>query len=149
MKKVLLLIGLGIFLLFLGKVGYEVYKSVGSRLLIGERQAISPQGLTRKYPSTIKSVMISTPGVEKRTLKEHGKDMKEMGINTVQFMLMAKKGNDGHFYPQIGPLPGSLQLNYYKNLIVEAKKQGFAVWVSPGFPAAGMNYRHLSLDIMY
>lgn len=126
--------------MFLGKVGYEVYKSVGSRFLVGERQAVSPQGLTRKYPQTIKSVLISTPGSEKRVLQEHGKDMKEMGINTIQIIVMAKKGNDGHFYPQIGPLPGSLQLNYYKNLIAEAKKQGFAVWVSPGFPASGMNY---------
>lgn len=140
MKKVLLVIGLGILLLFLGKVGYEVYKNVGSRFLIGEREAVSSQGLTRNYPTTIKSVMISTPGVEKRTLEEHGKDMKEMGINTVQFIMLIKKAADGHFYPAIGPLPGSLQLNYYKNLIVEAKKQGFAVWVSPGFPASGMNY---------
>lgn len=140
MRKILLTIGLVILILFLGKVGYEVYKSVGSHFLIGEGQAVLPQGLTRKYPATIKSVMISTPGAEKRTLEEHSKDMKEMGINTIQFILMVKKGNDGHFYPAIGPLPGQSQLNYYKNLIAGAKKQGFAVWVAYSFGASGMNY---------
>lgn len=140
MKKILIIVGLTILALFLGKAGYEIYKNVGSHFLIGDWQAISSKGLTRNYHQTIKGVVISTPGAEKRTLEEHSRDMKEMGINTIQFILMAKKGNDGHYYPAFGPLPGKWQLNYYKNLIAEAKRQGFAVWVNYGYSAPGMNY---------
>lgn len=142
MKKILLGIGVLLFLLLFGKFAYEVYKNVGSRFLFGALRAVSGAGLARQYPKTIKGVLVSTPGIEKQVLRQHAEDMKEMGINTVQIILGTKKDADGHFYPSMGVMPRKYRLNYYKNLIAGAKGRGFAVWVAYANAASGMRYPH-------